>query len=336
MTEPTLSLTWENIRNEVYEFLFGGNEDGYTNESDTDRKSIVDRVCHSGLRQFYNPPPVEGRTHDWSFLMPAASIALNASYSTGTVAATNGVVTLSGGTWPAWAAAGEISISGTNYSVNTRDSDSQLTLDDTSSASDAASSTSYSLHQDDYDLPDDFGSVLGVMTYAQADNALQPVEFVVEGRMRELRQRDYNTSYSGDDPFYASIRPKPRGSTVEGTRHQIMFWPDVTSAATLTYRYRVLPDKPISSSDMVHGITQHSETILYSCLAEAERRMDGERGTQWQTFQEYLLTSVTRDRQDNKADIYGYNGDFSDRREMYGPRRLTLFSGGVTYKGQGT
>lgn len=335
MSEPTLSLSWEDIRNEVYEFLFGGNEAGYTSESDTDRKSIIDRVCHSGLRQFYHPPPVEGRTHDWSFLMPSATMSLNASYSTGTIAATNGVVTLSGGTWPAWSAAGEINISGTNYTISTRDSDTQLTLGDISSASDASSSTTYSLHQDDYDLPDDFGNVLGVMTYSQADNAMQPVEFVGEGRMRELRQRD-NITYSGDDPLYAAVRPKARSSTLEGTRHEIMFWPDVTSAATLTYRYRVLPDKPISAGDMVHGISQHGETILHSCLSEAERRMDGERGTMWQTFQEFLLTSVTRDRQDNKADLFGYNGDSSDRREMYGPRRLTLFSSGVTYKGQGT
>ena len=336
MSEPTLSLKWEDIRNEVYEFLFGGNEEGYTNESDTDRKSIVDRACHSGLRQFYHPPPVEGRTHDWSFLMPSAKLSLNASYTTGTIAATNGVVTLSAGTWPTWAAVGEIGISGVNYTVNTRDSDSQLTLDDTSSSSDSSASTTYSLHQDDYDLPDDFGNVLGVMTYAQADNALQPVEFVGEGRMRELRQRDYNLSYSSNDPFYAAIRTKGRSSTVEGTRYEIMFWPDVTSDATLTYRYRVLPDKPISSSDMVHGISQHSETILYSCLSEAERRMDGERGAMWQTFQEFLITSVTRDRQDNKSDIYGYNADSSDSRELYGPRRMTLFSSGVTYKGQRT
>ena len=340
MAEPTLSLTWDGIRNEVYEYLFGGNDEGYTNESDTDRKRLVERTCESGLRQFYNPPPVEGRTHDWSFLMPVATLSLNAAYSTGTIAATNGVVTLSGGTWPAWAAAGEINISVTNYAVDTRDTTTHLTLVDTSSASDAASSTSYSLHQDDYDLPDDFGNIMGVMTYAQADNAIQPVEMVGEGRMRELRQRDYNVTYSSEDPFYGAIRPKARSHTLEGTRYEIMFWPDVTAAATLSYRYRVLPDKPETGSpsagERVHGITQHSETILYSCLAEAERRMDGERGIMYQTFQEYLVTSVTRDRQDNKAEVYGYNADWSDRREMYGPRRLTLFSSGVTYKGQGT
>ena len=121
MAEPTLSLTWDGIRNEVYESLFGGNDEGYTNESDTDRKRLVERTCESGLRQFYNPPPVEGRTHDWSFLMPVATLSLNAADSTGTVAATHGGVARSGGAWPAWAAAGEINISGANYAGDTRD-----------------------------------------------------------------------------------------------------------------------------------------------------------------------------------------------------------------------
>ena len=340
MAEPTLSLNWDGIRNEVYEFLFGGNDEGYTSETDTDRTRLIERVCESGLRQFYGPPPMEGRTHDWSFLMPVATLSLNASYSTGTIAATSGVVTLSGGTFPAWAASGEINVNGTNYTVNTRDSGTQVTLDDTSSASDVSALTTYSLHQDDYDLPDDFGNILGTLTYAQADNALQPVELVGEGRLRELRQRDYNVTYISEDPFYAAIRPKARTSTTSGTRYELMFWPDVTASATLSYRYRVLPDKPVSgpgsAGDRVHGVTQHGETILYSCLAEAERRMDGERGVMYQTFMEYLATSITRDRQDNKAEVYGYNADWSDRRELYGPRRLTLFSGGVTYKGQGT
>ena len=101
-----------------------------------------------------------------------------------------------------------------------------------------------------------------------------------------------------------------------------------------------MPDKPISGSgsanDLIYGITQHGSAILYSCLAEAERRMEGERGTMWAQFQLLLQSSVTRDRQDNKTEVFGYNGDASDSMGMYGPRRFTLFSSGVTYKGQGT
>ena len=347
MAEPTLSLAWGDILNEVYEFVFGGGDKGYTGETDTDRTRLVERHCNSGLRVFYSSPLIEGRTHDWSFLMPAANLTLNASYSTGTIAyddtggANENQVTLSGGTWTSWAASGKIDISGTSYPILKRVSDSILTLGPTDNpGSDVAASTSYSLHQDDYDLPDDFGSLLGNLTFSQVDNALQPVEIIGEGRIREMRQRDYSVSYSSQDPFYGAIRPKQRTANDMGTRYEILFWPDVTASATLTYRYRVMPDKPVSgsgsTSDRIYGITQHGQTILYSCLAEAERRMDGERGPMWQQFQELLAASVIRDRQDNKGEVFGYNGDWSDRREMLGSTRLTLFSSGVTYKGQGT
>jgi hypothetical protein len=195
------------------------------------------------------------------------------------------------------------------------------------------------LHQDDYNLPDDFGMILGNFTFAQKDNVHVPCEIVGEGRIRELRQRDHNQSYSSQDPAYAALRPKPTNPLI-GDNWQVLFWPKVTSASTVTYRYRVTVDKPVSgadsANDYVYGVSQYSETILYSCLAEAERRKDGERGPMWQHFLELLQTSVIRDRQDNKANLFGYNADWSDRTEMYAPRRGSLWSDSVTYKGQGT
>jgi hypothetical protein len=49
-------------------------------------------------------------------------------YTTGTVAVSEGVVTITGGTWPSWASAGILTIGGQAYTVDTRDSDTQLTL----------------------------------------------------------------------------------------------------------------------------------------------------------------------------------------------------------------
>ena len=56
----------------------------------------------------------------------------NSGYSTGTVTVTAGVVTLSGGTWPAAAASGYLVVNGLQYVVSTRDNDTQLTLTDVS------------------------------------------------------------------------------------------------------------------------------------------------------------------------------------------------------------
>ena len=338
MAESTLSLSFEDLRDAVYEYTYGGDGD-HSGESDANRKALVDRMIYSGLRQFYKPPPVGGRIHDWSFLMPVTTLSINAPYTTGTIAATNGVVTLSAGTWPTWAASGMIEISGTDYSVATRTSGSQLVLDDTSSASDVDASTSYNLHQDDYDLPDDFGRILGPFTFAQADNAWYTCKVVGEARIRELRQRDRYKNYSGGDPQFAAIRAKTFTASA-GTRQEVLFWPQITSSATVTYKYRVRPNKPTSTGhddltgDYLYGGSDHSETILYSCLAEAERRVEDEKGPMWARFQECLASSVMFDSRDNRAEHLGYNGDDSDGIPIFNRNRQFLYSGQVTYKNE--
>ena len=335
MAESSLSLSFEDLRDAVYEYAYGGDGD-HSGESDANRKALVDRLVYSGLRQFYKPPPVGGRIHDWSFLMPVTTLSINAPYTTGTLAATNGVVTLSTGTFPAWAASGMIEISGTDYSVATRTSGSQLVLDDTSSASDVDASTSYNLHQDDYDLPDDFGRILGPFTFAQADNSWYTCKVVGEARIRELRQRDHS---SGGDPQFAAIRAKAFTAST-GTRQEVLFWPQVASSATVTYKYRVRPNKPTSTGhddltgDYLYGGSDHSETILYSCLAEAERRVEDEKGPMWARFQECLASSVMFDSRDNRAEHLGYNGDDSDGIPIFNRNRQFLYSGQVTYKNE--
>lgn len=55
---------------------------------------------------------------------------VNQPYTTGTVSITLGVVTLTGGTWPTWAADARITVAGTIYTVASRQSGTQITLVD--------------------------------------------------------------------------------------------------------------------------------------------------------------------------------------------------------------
>jgi hypothetical protein len=343
MAESSLSLSFEDLRDSVYEYVYGG-DGNHSAESDSNRKNLVDRMIYSGLRQFYKPPPVGGRIHDWSFLMPITTLSINAPYTTGTIAydhtggSSERLVTLSGGTWPTWAESGMIEISGSDYPVESRLSDTLFTLDSSDNpGSDVAASTSYNLHQDDYDLPDDFGRVLGPFTFAQADNAWYTCQVVGESRIRELRQRDRYKNYSGGDPQFAAIRAKAFTAS-QGTRQEVLFWPQITSSATVTYKYRVRPNKPSSpghddmTGDYLYGGSDHSETILYSCLSEAERRVDDEKGPMWERFQECLASSVMFDSRDNRSEHLGYNGDDSDGIPIFNRNRQFLYSGQVTYK----
>jgi hypothetical protein len=52
-------------------------------------------------------------------------------YDTGTIGIVDGVVTLTGGTFPAWAARGHLLVGNNIYKVSSRDSNTQLTLNDT-------------------------------------------------------------------------------------------------------------------------------------------------------------------------------------------------------------
>jgi hypothetical protein len=51
-----------------------------------------------------------------------------ASYTTGTLSSSGATVTLSGGTWPTWAAGGTIVCDGQTRTIATRDSDTQVTV----------------------------------------------------------------------------------------------------------------------------------------------------------------------------------------------------------------
>ncbi|MAH47360.1 hypothetical protein CMI37_16160 [Candidatus Pacearchaeota archaeon] len=414
MAESTLTLTVDELRDQITEEFYGGLYSALS----SNEKTIVGRLVDSGIRQFNSPPPVGGLAHEWSFLFPASTLSIEAPYSTGTIAyddtggSSENLITLSGGTWPSWAAEANIRISGTDYPVYNRVSDTLITLGSSDNpGADVAASTAYNLHKDDYTLPDNFGRVMGAFTFAQSDNAWYTAQIVGESRIRELRMRGSNNASSQGDPRFAAIRPvsrndnyttgtvgydhtgasserlifssgatfpswagsakiriasttydvetrvsdtqlnltsssNPGGDVSSGTsytlmhasggRQEVVFWPNITASATVTYRYRILPDQLTDTNLYPYGATDHSEAILYSCLAEAERRLDGERGVYWQRFVECLAGSIARDSRDNAPDHFGYNGDMSDGRAVFSAHRDYLFGSAVSYKGQGT
>jgi hypothetical protein len=97
--------------------------------------------------------------HDWHYYLAIGRVVTVAPYSTGTVQYTHSTraVDLTGGTFPAWAAAGHIRIGGIYHKVATRASGTQLTLDSVENpGDDVAAGAEFSLVQITYPLPDDF------------------------------------------------------------------------------------------------------------------------------------------------------------------------------------
>ena len=129
---------------------------------------------------------------EWESLVSTYEIALNGYYQTGTVAATNGstTLTLTGGTWPAWAADGEVSIDGVLYRVYARTSDTVLTLAK-SYVGDTATGLTYTLYCASYALPEDlirFGEPI-------IDNFLSDATRVGYTQIEKLK-REYSRSNS--------------------------------------------------------------------------------------------------------------------------------------------
>jgi hypothetical protein len=121
-----------------------------------------------------------------------------------------------------------------------------------------------------------------------------------------------------------------KGTTPDGQRMQLHFWPGADAEYTLTFQYRLNPDALSGAIPVAYGGAQHSQTLLASCRAAAERDIDGvpqgsPAAVHQPAFAQMLEESKQMDRR-NKAMTVGYNRDRSDwkRRRFPGttPRPL--------------
>lgn len=141
-------VTYQDLIDHALSYLGG---DPGTANSDKARRAV--------LRAYEELPT----RHSWTFFKGIGRVTTYPQYSTGTIAydQTGGVnerqVTLTGGTWPAWAAGAVLVLSSVPYDVESRVSDTVITLTSgTNPGADVAAGATYSLYQDSYDLPADF------------------------------------------------------------------------------------------------------------------------------------------------------------------------------------
>ncbi len=315
---------YDTIRVAIADFLgWGRNTEGAGSAwSDTEEYRMA-AIIKSALTQVYYP---DGG-HQWSWLRPTSTLTLSAPYTTGTLEIVAGVATLSGGTFPSWAASGEITINGATYVVSTRDSNTQVTLQDTEVAESAGST--YSLSRYLYDLPSDFSGFEGQLTYSPNQSAIYPpIPHVPDLQIR--RQRQY--SWGSDYPQAVSIRPKSFDAAL-GQRWQAVFWPTPDAAYTLEYRYRVEPHVLSGQYPNPLGGPEIGELVLEACLSVAEQRYRDEAGIHTELFTRKLAAAIEHDRQASSPDTIGYNGDWSDGRSVdrFNGVAVHSFNGTVYY-----
>lgn len=276
----------------------------------------VDSLIQRGIAQFLNPESLPGaRSHRWTFMYPETTITLSAAYNTGTIEIASGVVTLTTGTFPSWAAEGDLVVSGTSYSVNTRDSDTQVTLDDLTVT--VASGTAYTLQRNTYDLPSTVRSIEGGFTYRPGNNAWHKVQLMSEHQIREQKQWDDSSGY----PQVAAVLPKTYAAAT-GSVKQVKFFPAPDSAYILTYRH-CLQFTELAAAQYPPGDIEHAQTILMSCFSILNPQAYMEK------YMTMLNSSVELDQNEQQAEYLGQNYDHSDSAAEYwhGDRNIVTFEG---------
>lgn len=270
----------------------------------TDQKTDGFDVLKEALLQVYFPQAVgnDNVPWEWTFLKISAPLQLYGAYATGTVTiAANGsgsIVTLADGTWPSWAADGEIWIGGARYTVLSRTSGSVIRLDDV--AVTAAAGTPYSLRKSQYALPDDFGSMFSEgFTYRRGNDNQGSITLLREPAMRRLDQRDFN-----GPARHAAIMPMSPNDDVESTRWYATFWPSPESDAVVDYVYQASPPT-ISSLGTVtnifaYGGPAHALTIRASVEDRAYQKFHRSM-EKHDAFLEQLYRSVRLDQRRNGA-----------------------------------
>ena len=274
-----MTVNYSSLLERVGHQLFGIRS-GYSNDQTTD----IEECIKDGLRDVYT-------AHSWSFFRPVKEITTTAPYSTGTITIASGVVTLTDGVFPSWAAVGVLLIDNEYYDVDTRDGDTQITLEDTSVTE--ADASSYELGRPEYDLPTTFEAIEGDLTYeAGQSDFYPPIRQKHDGEIRRLRQDDpYH-----DRPFYYGIRTVEFDPTV-GSRRRLSVYPTPDAAYVFKARMKLRATMIDETNQYPVGGESLSQVIVEACLAAAERNYDEQLGRHSQRFQELLPLAIRADQE---------------------------------------
>ena len=155
---------------------------------------------------------------------------------------------------------------------------------------------------EEFNLPDDFGSLSGFITH-DTEYCYTPMEIVGEWNIRGMRNEDRRGL-----PIRAAVVP------ATGNSWRLTIYPIPDTDYIVSVPYKRIPNDLTSVNPYPLGGVTHGQTILYGCLAEAERLRDDEYGVHNEAFLERLTASIEMDKKLRTPDVIGYNGDNSDDR----------------------
>ena len=156
----------------------------------------------------------------------------------------------------------------------------------------------------DYDLPDDFSSLIGKVTILSTTGNYSNLLVQNEGQIREARSANTITGI----PRVCAVRAKPVNKGF-GQRWEMLFYPTPSTTYTIELKALVNPSKLSATNPYPYGGMQHAQTILQACLSEAEEKVqDIANGPQRVAYLGRLAASISLDAQ-SRGEHLGYCGD---------------------------
>jgi hypothetical protein len=180
-------------------------------------------------------------------------------------------------------------------------------------------------------LPDDFGGFEGRITILGVQNQTWwPLDLVNEGIVR-AKYSEFPEMISR--PLLASLQPLKGTGAQQAQRFQLFIFPTADQTYTIQFQYYVNPDYLSGALPFAYGGPQHAETILESCLAIAESRLDDMDGVHAERFAARLPASIAMDKR-SKEQHLGYNSDDSDNRDLVRRRMWNHYDDTILINGQ--
>jgi hypothetical protein len=268
----------------------------------------VDEAIRRGFRRFWTPPPIAvgpgvAYPHVWSFSRMSHTIAFTDPYTTGTITATGGAVTITGGSWPSWASYGTLVVMGERRLVKSRVSASVIQLEDASFASGSIlipDGSEFTLLRERYLMPDDFSGIDEFRMYGRNDE-FTPIRVVSESCLRSAR-RDVEACSDGMPKMVAMV-PVERSNV---TNWLLWFHPVGRAGRIVELTY--IADPPSTTSPAAFkpgGGPRHAETLLEAILSVAEEHVSPTQTRHRELFYEQLAGSIAFDRQVQRAPSAG-------------------------------
>lgn len=251
---------------------------------DTQTTADIDRVIRMGRRKFF-------AASDWQFLQTEWSFVTTAPQTTGTVAIVDGVVTLTGATFPsALVAEYALVTSAGVHEFSVRTNGTTATLVDTSV--NLAALTTYTLYRIRYPLPTYFGAFIDPITYENSPN--QYLKEMAVFPEWEIRRAGGRLEPKAGRPELFSIVNTVSDTTGIATWY-IRVYPLPDAVYVLRSRIAVYPGDAIDAVGEIFP-SEYSGLMIQAILSSAETLFNGEAGVHTEEFQRMLPDYVRKDR----------------------------------------